>query len=101
MTTPDIDTQTDEVYLAAEMEKDLEDRLSRIEGHVRGVRRMLREHRDCDDILIQIAGVKGAVNQVAIKLLQGHLQTCVSCAITKNDVQAVGRFQHSLDRVLR
>lgn len=90
-----------EVYLMDEMEKELGDRLARIEGHVRGVRRMLEEHRDCDDILTQVAGVKAAIEQVGIRLLQGHLQTCVAQAIRSGDAKAVSRFQESLDRVVR
>ena len=101
MKTDEASVQTEQVYLTPEVEKDLQDRLSRIEGHVRGVRRMLEEHRDCDDILIQIAGVKAAVNQVAIKLLQGHLEMCVACSIREGDAQALSRFQESLDRVVR
>lgn len=90
-----------EIYLMQELEKELGDRLARIEGHVRGVRRMLEEHRDCDDILTQMAGVKAAVEQVAIRLLQGHLETCVAQAIKTGDEKAVARFQESLDRVVR
>lgn len=90
-----------DVYLTEELEKELVDRLARIEGHVRGVRRMLEERRDCDDILTQVAGVKAAVEQVAIRLLQGHLETCVAQAIRAGDAQAVARFQESLDRVVR
>ena len=54
------------------------DRLSRIEGHVRGLRRMLAEHRECDDTVTQVSTVKSAVNQVAILLLEGDLETCVA-----------------------
>jgi DNA-binding FrmR family transcriptional regulator len=43
----------EEVYLEPELEKDLQDRLSRIAGHVNGIKRMLTEHRDCESILVQ------------------------------------------------
>lgn len=94
-------TQSD-IYLTPELEKELLDRLARIEGHVRGVRKMLAEHRDCDDILTQIAGVKAAVNQVAIKLLEGHLDTCIADALRSGDGSIpVERFKGSLNRVLK
>ncbi|MBI2911639.1 MAG: metal-sensitive transcriptional regulator [Chloroflexi bacterium] len=89
-------------YLEPELLSELQGRLSRIEGHVRGVARMLEEHRPCDDILTQVAGVRAAVEQVAIKLLEGHLDSCVAAAIRGGDGEPhVGRFKASLERVLR
>lgn len=90
------------VYITPELESNLQDRLSRIEGHVRGIKNMLAEHRDCDDILTQIAGVKAAINQVAILLLEGHLETCVAEALRSGDgTIPVERFKGSLSRVLK
>lgn len=90
------------IYLEPELTEDLENRLSRIEGHVRGIKKMLAEQRDCDDILTQVAGVKAAIQQVAIKLLEGHLSTCVSDCIARGDsAEPVERFRNSLSRVLR
>lgn len=91
-----------DIYLTPDLEKELLDRLARIEGHVRGVRKMLAEHRDCDDILTQVAGVKAAISQVAIKLLEGHLDTCVSESLRSGDgTTPVERFKGSLNRVLK
>lgn len=90
------------VYLTPELEGNLRDRLSRIEGHIRGVKKMLGDHRDCDDILTQVAGIKAAVAQVAILLLEGHLDTCVAESIRSGDGAApVERFKDSLSRVLK
>lgn len=90
------------VYIAPDLESNLQDRLSRIEGHVRGIKSMLADHRDCDDILTQIAGVKAAINQVAILLLEGHLDTCVAEALRSGDgTIPVERFKGSLSRVLK
>ncbi len=89
------------IYLTPELEEDLKNRLSRIEGHVRGVKNMLAEHRDCDDILTQVAGVQAATRQVAILLLEGHLDTCVAEAIRSGGSPAVDRFKESLARVLK
>ncbi|MBI4306318.1 MAG: metal-sensitive transcriptional regulator [Chloroflexi bacterium] len=90
------------VYLEAELCESLQRRLSRIEGHVRGIKRMLAEQRDCDAVLTQVAGVRAAVNQVAILLLEGHLDTCVSDALRSGDgAEPVERFKNSLSRALR
>lgn len=57
--------------------KDVLNRLARIEGHVRGLRRMVEEDKDCPDILVQIAAVRSALNQVGRILLEDHMETCV------------------------
>lgn len=53
-------------------------RLSRIEGQVRGVSRMVEEDRYCVDILTQIRAVKAALNRVEQEILRDHLNHCVS-----------------------
>ncbi|MBI3287814.1 MAG: metal-sensitive transcriptional regulator [Chloroflexi bacterium] len=76
-----------EVYLDPELEDALHDRLSRIEGHIRGINRMLDQHKDCEDILTQLAAVRAALNQVTIKLLEGHMTTCVTGEVEKGDAE--------------
>lgn len=66
-----------EVYLDPKVEKALKNRLSRIQGQLDGVKRMLEEHESCDEILVQLAAVKSAVNGAARQLLEGHMETCV------------------------
>ena len=89
-------------YLDPDLIEALQDRLSRVEGHVRGIKRMLAEKQDCDDILTQVAGVKSAITEISIKLLEGHLDTCVADALQAGDrVLPVTRFKNSLSRVLR
>jgi DNA-binding FrmR family transcriptional regulator len=90
------------VYLTPEMEKNLDARLARIEGHVRSIRRMLAEHQDCDSLLIQMAAVKAAMNQAIIKLLEGHIETCVSeCVATEEGIQALDGLKRALGIVLK
>lgn len=66
-----------EVYLEESVERALRNRLSRIEGQVRGVKKMLEEHQSCDEILVQLAAIRNAVNGAARQLLEGHMETCV------------------------
>ncbi len=61
--------------------KDLVRRLRKIEGQVRGLQRMVEEHRYCIDILTQINSVEGALRQVERLMLRQHLETCVTDAI--------------------
>ncbi len=53
-------------------------RLSRIEGQVRGLARMVEEGRYCVDILQQIASMQAAADSVAMMLLEDHLRGCVA-----------------------
>ena len=52
-------------------------RLSRIEGHVRSIKTMVDDDRDCSDILIQIAAVRSAINKVGRLVLEDHLESCL------------------------
>jgi DNA-binding FrmR family transcriptional regulator len=56
-------------------------RLARIEGQVRGVRRMVDEKEYCIDIITQIQAVQSALGAVARKVLEKHLDTCVTEAV--------------------
>jgi CsoR family transcriptional regulator, copper-sensing transcriptional repressor len=78
-------------------------RLHRIEGQVRGIERMVEDDRYCIDILTQIAAVATALEGVAFKILDEHVNHCVSGALASGDaneaaeksrelLQAVHRF---------
>jgi DNA-binding FrmR family transcriptional regulator len=55
----------------------LQTRLRRIEGQVRGVQRMVEEDRYCIDVLTQISAVQAALDKVALGLLDDHARHCV------------------------
>jgi DNA-binding FrmR family transcriptional regulator len=55
----------------------LQRRLRRIEGQVRGLERMVEQDRYCIDILTQISAVQAALDKVALALIDGHARTCV------------------------
>jgi DNA-binding FrmR family transcriptional regulator len=60
-------------------------RLARIEGQVRGIARMVDEDRYCIDILTQLGAVDTALEAVAIKVLEEHVQHCVAGALASGD----------------
>lgn len=62
-------------------------RLARVEGHVAAIREMLAADRSCNDILIQLAAVKSALNQVARLVFEDHLDSCVRAAADAGDIQ--------------
>ncbi len=63
-------------------------RLHRIEGQVRGVERMVEEDRYCIDILTQISAVTTALESVAFRVLDAHVQHCVADALASGDAGA-------------
>ena len=60
-------------------------RLSRIEGQVRGVARMVEEDRYCIDVLTQLQAVRAALARVETEMLKDHLGHCIEAAITGGD----------------
>jgi DNA-binding FrmR family transcriptional regulator len=77
-------------------------RLSRIEGHVRAVKRMVEEGRPCPDILIQVAAVRSALNGVGRLILEDHLKSCMVDAVQRGDFEsAYSDLENSLDRFIR
>ena len=65
--------------------KAITNRLRRIEGQVRGLQRMVEEDAYCVDVLTQVAAVQTALEQVAVKVLDGHVRHCVADAVAGED----------------
>jgi DNA-binding FrmR family transcriptional regulator len=55
-------------------------RLSRAEGQMRGIRKMMEEERDCVDILRQLAAIDGAIRAAARMIVAKHLESCMDRA---------------------
>lgn len=80
--------------------KDLQDRLRRIEGQVRGLHRMVEEDTYCIDILTQVNSVNAALKAVGMGLLDAHVRHCVRESIEQGQgdekveelMAAVGRL---------
>ena len=52
-------------------------RLNRVEGQIRGIRRMVQEPRICLDILQQLAAAEAALNRISLAVFKHHIETCV------------------------
>jgi DNA-binding FrmR family transcriptional regulator len=63
-------------------------RLARVEGQVRGISRMIEDDRYCIDILTQLGAVSTALEAVALKVLEEHVQHCVAGALASGDPAA-------------
>jgi len=64
-------------------------RANRIEGQIRGIKRMIEEENSCDDVLNQISSVKAALDGMAKLILENHLRKCVVSGIKNNDENKV------------
>lgn len=76
-------------------------RLARVEGHVRGIAKMVQEDRDCPAILLQIAAVQSALSKVSQIVLEDHIETCVAKAIREgHGEEAVKELREAVARLL-
>ena len=71
--------------MAEEYEQAIVNRLKSIEGHVRGVQRMISEQAYCIDVINQNLAIQRALEKVNGLILERHLQTCVTTAIRSDD----------------
>jgi len=60
-------------------------RINRIEGQVRGLKKMVEEDRDCMQVLKQVAAASGALRSLGALILEDHLKGCVATAIKTQD----------------
>jgi DNA-binding FrmR family transcriptional regulator len=74
-------------------------RLSKIEGQVRAIDRMIDEDIPCEDILSQVNAVKSAMHKVGQIILEGHLQHCVKDGIQHGDAdKTIASFTKAVER---
>lgn len=88
-------------YLTPQSQKALADRLARAEGHLRSVRQMVIDHRCADEILLQIAAVKAAINQTAAALVETEMRACVNSCMSGESDERLDRVTKALAAVLK
>lgn len=81
--------------------KDLQNRLSRIEGQVRGIRGMLEKDAYCTDILVQVAAVNAALNSFNKVLLSNHIRTCVADSIRSGNDEVIDELVTLLQKLMK
>ncbi len=69
----------------AKEQKQLQNRINRIIGQLNGIKNMIEDNRYCGDILIQIAAVESALQNLGYIVLQDHLETCVVEEVQKGN----------------
>lgn len=81
--------------------RDLLNRLSRIEGQVRGIRKMVESDAYCTDILVQVSAVNAALNSFNKVLLANHIRTCVADDIRAGKDETVDELVVTLQKLMK
>jgi len=78
-------------------------RLSRVEGQVRGLRKMVEEDRYCIDVLTQVGAVQAALDKIALGLLDGHARVCMQGdgGAPEDPEESVNELMGAVGRLLR
>ena len=86
---------------SSEEYKKLINRLSRIEGQIRGIRRMVEESAYCTDILVQSAAVTAAMNAFNKELLSNHIRTCVAEDIRSGKDETIDELVDLIGKMMK
>lgn len=81
--------------------KSLINRLNRIEGQVRGVKKMVESSAYCPDILIQVSAINAALNAFNRELLGNHIRTCVADGIRNNNDETIDELVLTLQKLMK
>ena len=80
-------------------DKEILSRLKTIEGHVRGIQRMVEDEAYCIDLIRQIQAVQSALGKVSTKILNDHLNSCLITAVRGEDLAARERVLKEIAEV--
>lgn len=69
--------------------KNINNRLNRIEGQIRGIKKMIEEDRYCDDVLIQLSAVDKSIKSLANHILENHMYNCVTNEFEKGNLEII------------
>ena len=81
--------------------KALISRLNRIEGQIRGLKKMLENDAYCPDILIQASAVSAAIQSFSRKLLYEHIETCVADGIREGNNDVIDELILTLQKMMK
>jgi len=81
--------------------KSLINRLNRIEGQIRGIRKMVEQDAYCTDVLMQTSAVNAAIGAFNRELLAQHIRTCVLEDVKKGEMQTVDELVQTVERLMK
>jgi len=82
--------------------KNVLNRLARVEGHIRGIMRMIEEGKPCDEVLLQLSAVQAAISKTSKIVLEDHFDHCILENINDEQVESqLVSFKKALDSFLK
>lgn len=84
-----------------EEKKAVVNRISRANGHLEAVKRMVESDEDCSQVLIQLAAVKSAINNIGKVVLKNHISHCIVEAVEENDKQAIDDLNDAIEKFIK
>lgn len=76
-------------YRGESERKTLTNRINRIEGQLHGIKKMIQEDEECNDILVQLSAVQNSVKSLSNLILENHLYTCVANDVEEGNLEIV------------
>ena len=76
-------------------------RISRAQGHLESVKKMVERGEDCTDVLLQLSAVISALNSTGRVILKDHIEHCIVDAVRADDVDALEKLDTAIDRFMR
>ena len=81
--------------------KNVINRISRAAGHLEAIKKMVENGRDCGDVLIQLAAVRSAINNIGKIVLADHMEHCIAEAVEHGDHKALDSFNKAIATFLK
>ncbi|MDO5782406.1 MAG: metal-sensing transcriptional repressor [Eubacteriales bacterium] len=91
---------TDKTEKSVVYDKSIVNRVSRSIGHLRSVKTMVENERDCSEVLVQLAAVKSEVNNAGKVILKQYLEECLDAAVHEGNKQKIKEINLLIDRFL-
>ena len=76
-------------------------RMNRAIGHMESIKTMIENERDCSEVLIQIAAVKSAINNIGKIILEDHINHCIVDAVETGDKKALDDLNEAIEKFLK
>ena len=84
-----------------EQTKAVLNRISRVQGHLEAVRKMIERGEDCAQVLVQLSAVISALNSTGRVILKDHIAHCIVDAVEANDMEPIEALNQAIDRFMR
>ena len=76
-------------------------RLSKSIGHLESIKKMIENGKDCSEVLIQLAAIRGEIMSTGKAILKEHLSHCIAHAIEEGDTQKISELQKAIDSFIK